>query len=169
MEDHESTTITCSILAIDHTNLTYHACHVCERPQLDSLPSSTNLSSPCKFCCSKSLNPTSPFPSSFKRLFRVLMSIATDTKVITVVCFDKVARVLFGCSADEFFDFAKLHPLSGPMVNEILEGEMFRMNVSKPKNGHARHLRVVSAIPLRSGFRPAIEALREYHRRLPVS
>lgn len=41
------------------------------------------------------------------------MSIATDTKVVTLVCFDRVARVLFGCSADEFFDFAKLHPLSG--------------------------------------------------------
>ncbi|XP_028808180.1 uncharacterized protein LOC114762770 [Neltuma alba] len=165
MEGQESTTIMCTILAIDHTNLTYKACHVCERTQLDSSSSSTNLSSVCKFCDSKSLNPSSCSSASFKRLFRVLMSIATDTKVITVICFDRVARVLFGCSADEFFDFAKLHPLSGPMVNEILEGEMFRMTLSKPKNGNARHLRVVSAIPLRTGFRPAIEALREYHRR----
>ena len=41
------------------------------------------------------------------------MSIASDTKVFVVVMFDRAARVLFGCSADEFFDFAKLHPFSG--------------------------------------------------------
>lgn len=41
------------------------------------------------------------------------MSIATDKKVQTVICFDRAARVLFGCSADEFFDFAKLHPFAG--------------------------------------------------------
>lgn len=41
------------------------------------------------------------------------VSIATDTKVFVVICFDRAARVLFGCSADEFFDFAKLHPYAG--------------------------------------------------------
>lgn len=41
------------------------------------------------------------------------MSIATDKKVQTVICFDRLARVLFGCYADEFFDFAKLHPFAG--------------------------------------------------------
>lgn len=38
---------------------------------------------------------------------------ASDTKVFTVICFDRAARVLLGCSADEFFDFAKLHPFAG--------------------------------------------------------
>ncbi|PKI51460.1 hypothetical protein CRG98_028171 [Punica granatum] len=47
-----------------------------------------------------------------KRLFRVLMSVATDQKVFTAICFDRTARVIFGCSADEFFDFAKLHPFA---------------------------------------------------------
>lgn len=41
------------------------------------------------------------------------MSIASDTKVFVVVMFDRAARVLFGCSADEFFDFAKIHPFAG--------------------------------------------------------
>ena len=41
------------------------------------------------------------------------MSIASDTKVFVVICFDRAARVLFGCSADEFFDFAKFHPFAG--------------------------------------------------------
>lgn len=41
------------------------------------------------------------------------MSIASDTKVFVVVMFDRSARVLFGCSADEFFDFVKLHPFAG--------------------------------------------------------
>lgn len=46
-------------------------------------------------------------------LFFGQMSIATDKEVQTVICFDRVAKVLFGCSADEFFDFAKLHPFAG--------------------------------------------------------
>lgn len=41
------------------------------------------------------------------------MSIATDTSVKTVICFDRAATVLFGCSADEFFHFTKLNPLAG--------------------------------------------------------
>lgn len=41
------------------------------------------------------------------------MSVASDSKVFTVICFDRVAKVLFGCSADEFFDFAKFHPFAG--------------------------------------------------------
>ena len=48
-------------------------------------------------------------------------------------------------------------------AGKILEGEMFRMTLSKPKNGNAQHLRVVSVVPLRSGFRPAIETLRELY------
>jgi hypothetical protein len=41
------------------------------------------------------------------------MSVATETKVFVVIMFDRAARVLLGCSADEFFDFAKMHPFAG--------------------------------------------------------
>lgn len=41
------------------------------------------------------------------------MSIATDTKVFVVILFDRAARVLFGCSADEFFEFTKTRPFAG--------------------------------------------------------
>ncbi|CAL0332302.1 unnamed protein product [Lupinus luteus] len=92
------------------------------------------------------------------------MSVATDTKVVTVICFDRIAKVLFGCSADQFFDFARLHPLSGVAVNEILEGEMFTMTLSKPLNCDAQNIRVTSAVPLSSVFRPAIEVLREFNK-----
>ncbi|KAI4322313.1 hypothetical protein L6164_022020 [Bauhinia variegata] len=158
MEDDKSTAVTCTILAIDHSNCYYRACAVCERPLPDD--STTGVLSSCKFCDFRAFNSVS---SGSIRLFRILMSIATDTKVLTVICFDKVARVLFGCSADEFFDFAKLHPFSGETVDKILEGEMFQMTLSKPQNGNAQHLRVVSAVPLRSRFQPAIEALREHY------
>lgn len=46
-------------------------------------------------------------------------------------------------------------------VNEILEGEMFKMTFSKPMNGNARNTRLASAVPLSSAFRPLIEVLRE--------
>ncbi|KAJ1425904.1 hypothetical protein SESBI_10624 [Sesbania bispinosa] len=136
--------ISCTVLAIDHTNMYYRACAVCEK----TIPTDTFL---CKFCHNA--------PS--KRLFRILMSVATDTKVATVICFDRVAKLLFGCSADDFFDFSKLHPFSGITVNEILEGEMFTMTFSKPVNGNAQNIRVASVVPLSSVFRPLIEVLRE--------
>uniref|UniRef100_A0A2N9EY65 Replication factor A C-terminal domain-containing protein n=1 Tax=Fagus sylvatica TaxID=28930 RepID=A0A2N9EY65_FAGSY len=156
MEGDKPTTIVCTVLAIDHTSLCYRVCSVCERTLPDN-----DLTSLCKFCNFNTFNPASSSPS--KRLFRVLMSIASDTKVLRVICFDRAAKVLFGCSADDFFDFAKLHPFAAVSANRILEGEMFRMTLSKPKNGNAQHLRVVSVVPLRSGFQPAIESLRELY------
>ncbi|KAI6685199.1 hypothetical protein NL676_031112 [Syzygium grande] len=145
----------CAILAIDHANLLYRACSVCERPLPDD-PSSL-----CKYCGLSSFDPGSP---RSKRLFRLLMSIATDKKVFTVICFDRVARIMFGTSADEFFDFAKLHPFAAVAAARILEGELFRMTLSKPRSGNAQHLRVTSLVPMRSGYQPVIEGLRELYR-----
>ncbi|KAK7305524.1 hypothetical protein VNO77_43430 [Canavalia gladiata] len=136
--------VTCTILCIDHTDMCYRVCADCER----------TISTPislCSFCHS----------SNSKRLFRILMSVATHTQVLTVICFDRVSTLLFGCSADHFFNFAKLHPFSEITVNEILEGEMFTMTLSKPINANAQHIRVTSAVPLSSKFRPAIQVLRE--------
>ncbi|KAI3417291.1 uncharacterized protein J3R85_014561 [Psidium guajava] len=99
-----------------------------------------------------------------KRLFRLLMSIATDKKVFTVICFDRVARIMFGTSADEFFDFVKLHPFAAIAAARILEGELFQMTLSKPRSGNAQHLRVTALVPMRSGYQPVIEALRELYR-----
>ncbi|RDX81945.1 hypothetical protein CR513_37331, partial [Mucuna pruriens] len=94
-EEGSRRSVTCTILAIEQSDMFYRVCAVCER----------TISTPTCFCHSS--NPPS------KRLFRILMSVATDTEVLTVICFDRVARLLFGCSADEFFEFAKRHPFSG--------------------------------------------------------
>ncbi|CAH9136035.1 unnamed protein product [Cuscuta epithymum] len=91
------------------------------------------------------------------------MSIATDTKVIAVIMFDRAARVLFGCSADEFFEFTKTRPSAARSAGKALEGEMLRITLSQPKSGNARNLRVVSVVPLRSGFQPIITTLRELY------
>lgn len=155
MEGEKPTTLVCTVLTINHTNLCYRVCAVCERTRPDNDPTSL-----CKFCNFNAFNSVS---SASKRLFRVLMSIASDTKVFTVICFDRMAKVIFGCSADEFFDFAKLHPFAAVSASRILEGEMFKMTLSKPKNGNAQHLRVVSIVPLRTGFQPAIETLRKLY------
>lgn len=48
-------------------------------------------------------------------------------------------------------------------ANRVLEGEMFRMTLSKSKGCNAQHLRVASVAPLRSGFLPAIQSLRELY------
>lgn len=151
----QSTTVTCSLLAIDHTNFCYKVCSGCERtlPETDD-----QFSSICKFC-----NFNFSHSPPYKRLFRLLVSIATDKQVKTVVCFDRAARVLFGCSADEFFRFANLNPLAAGTAGQILEGEMIRITLTKPRNGNAQHLRVSSIVPLRSGFQPAIVTLREYY------
>ncbi|KAL3828945.1 hypothetical protein ACJIZ3_017747 [Penstemon smallii] len=159
MEIDKPTTIMCTVVAIDDTNLCYKVCSVCER----ALPHDKVS---CKYC---NFNNPCSITSSSKRLFRVLMSIATETKVFVVIMFDRAARVLFGCSADEFFDFAKTHPYAATTAGRALEGEMLTVTLSKPKNGNAQHLRVVSVVPLRSGFQPAIEIMRELYQVRSVS
>ncbi|XP_059626848.1 uncharacterized protein LOC132269607 [Cornus florida] len=158
MEDDKPTTLACTVVAIDHTNFCYRVCSICERTLPENNSTSSSL---CRYCNFN--NAFKSGSSSSKRLFRVLMSIATDTKVFVVICFDRVARVLFGCSADEFFDFAKIHPFAAVNLDKVLEGEMLRVTLSKPKNGNAQHLRAISVVPIRSGFRPAIETLRELY------
>lgn len=54
-------------------------------------------------------------------------------------------------------------------AGKVLEGEMLTVTLSKPKNGNAQHLRVVSVVPMRTGFEPAIETLREVYRVRGVS
>ncbi|CAN8285587.1 unnamed protein product [Cochlearia groenlandica] len=144
MESSEQTVI-CKLLGVDLTDYCYRVCSLCER----LLPSSS--SSSCDSCKSKSP----------KLLYRILMSIATDTSVKTVICFDRAATVLFGCSADEFFHFTKLNPLAASMANHVFDGEMLRMTLTRPRNRNAQHLRVASVVPLRSGFKPAIVTLTQ--------
>ncbi|KAL1817062.1 hypothetical protein ACET3Z_019636 [Daucus carota] len=167
METGDSRTLNCSVVAIDHFNYCYSVCSLCEKTLTpdnnnvnlnDHTSSSSSSSSICNHCHLK--NPSSSGP---KRLFRVLMSVASDTEVFVVVMFDRAARVLFGCSADEFFHFAKLHPFSDLTAGKILEGEILRVALSKPKNVNAQHERVVSVVPLRSGFLPVIETLRQLY------
>ncbi|KAM7278492.1 hypothetical protein ACFE04_005626 [Oxalis oulophora] len=151
MEGDKQTTEMCSILAIDHSNISYRVCSSCEK----TIPENPNPNPLCKFCNS----------NSSKLVFRLVVSIATDKKVFTVIIFDRAAKVLLGCSADEFFNFANYHPFAAQNMSKILEAEMFKMTLSKPKLGYAQHLRVTSVIPLRTGFRPAIETLRELYNR----
>lgn len=40
---------------------------------------------------------------------------------------------------------------------------MIKVTLSRPKNGNAEHLRVSQVFPLRSGFRPAIQTLKEFY------
>ncbi|CAN4120367.1 unnamed protein product [Withania somnifera] len=161
-EDKPPVTLNCMVVAIDHTNLFYTVCSICEKTLPDHSPN-THFpnSSSIPFCKNCNFNPAS---SGSKRLFHVLVSIATEKRVVVVIMFDRVARVLFGCSADEFFDFAKTHPFAAAAAGKALEGEMLKVTVSQPKNGNARHLRVVSVLPLGTGFQPVIETLRELYR-----
>ncbi|PKU78911.1 uncharacterized protein LOC110111277 [Dendrobium catenatum] len=142
----------CTIIDAETTSFSYLACSNCERvlPN-DSLPNPPT----CAVCSNKYT-----FPTASKRLYRLLLSIAISDKVIPVMCFDRAARVLVGCSADELFNFCKSHPFAEEKMGEILEGEMCQMTLCEPKNGNAQHLRVVSVVPLRAGFRPAIHTLR---------
>ncbi|KAK4607543.1 hypothetical protein RGQ29_001406 [Quercus rubra] len=130
MEGEKPITVVCTVLAINHTNLCYRICSVCERTLPDNDPTSL-----CKFCN-----------------FNAFISVSSASKHLHPTNQFLVARVLFGCSADDFFNFAKLHLFTAVSASRILEGEMFKMTLSKPKNGNAQHLRVVTVIPLRTGF-----------------
>ncbi|KAJ4977230.1 hypothetical protein NE237_002336 [Protea cynaroides] len=154
MEGEGPSTVICTVVAVDSTSFCYRVCSVCDKTLPDKGPPV------CRFCDIKGFNPGS---SGFKRLYRILLSVASENKVFVVICFDRAARVLFGCSADEFFEFSKLNPFSAVAAGKVLEGEMFQMTLSKPKNGNARNIRVVSVFPLRSDFSPAINTLKKLY------
>ncbi|XVE83590.1 hypothetical protein DITRI_Ditri16bG0099100 [Diplodiscus trichospermus] len=151
MEMGESTRLICALLAMDHSSFCYKSCSECESP----IPEI--LSHPFCSNCNGSLEP-------FKRLFRLLFSIATDTRVITVMCLERDAKIIFGCSAQQFFDFATRHPGAAKNASMVLEGELFQITLTKLKGDKAEHLQMTSVVPLRSGFEPVIQTLEELYR-----
>ncbi|KAK1421631.1 hypothetical protein QVD17_24117 [Tagetes erecta] len=153
MDAEKPSTTICTVISIDHNSLFYTVCSLCEK----TLPEPNTH---CNYCTNNGVVTST---TQTKRLFRVLMSLATDTKVFVVVLFDRAARVLFGCSAQEFFHFTNIHPFSGETASKIVEGEMLRVTLSKPKNGNAQHHRVVSLVPLKSGFRPLLDTLTQLY------
>ncbi|KAK6926723.1 hypothetical protein RJ641_008442 [Dillenia turbinata] len=151
--DERSRTVMCMVVSMDTSNFCYRVCSICER----------TLPEEAKACCNFCKFRTGVDPGS-KRLFRLLLRVATFTEIFEVICFDRAARVLFGCSADEFLDFLKLNPNAAVTADEILERDLFEMTLSKPKNGNAQHLRVATVKPMRSCFRSVIDTLRQLHR-----
>nr|KJB39324.1 hypothetical protein B456_007G006500 [Gossypium raimondii] len=103
MQGNESTRLVCSILAMDQSCFSYKVCRFCETPVPDDKPA--------EFICNN--RKCAGRRRSSKRLFRLLFSIGTETRVMNVVAFDRAAQVIFGCSAQEFFDFSILHPCAG--------------------------------------------------------
>ncbi|XP_020518117.1 uncharacterized protein LOC18426486 isoform X2 [Amborella trichopoda] len=117
-ENNGASSATCCVVGLDSTtNISYIACSSCEKP----LHTQHNPSSTPALCCSFCKS------SSFKRFYRVVMSVASGNKVMVVICFDKAARVMFGCSADEFFDFAKVNPFAGRCQSHGLISRGHRM------------------------------------------
>ena len=76
----EPTTLICTVVAIDHTNLYYRVCSVCEKTLPEAThknatinPCSSSASLPiCRYCNFK--NAFNPGSSGSKRLFKVLVS-----------------------------------------------------------------------------------------------
>ncbi|OMO64795.1 hypothetical protein COLO4_31833 [Corchorus olitorius] len=91
------------------------------------------------------------------------LSIAWGKKVFDVVCFDRAAKDIFGCSAQEFFDFDTLHPFAVKSASDALVGEMFRVTLKKAVKRDAEHLRMTEVVPLRSNFKPVMITLKEQY------
>ncbi|XP_022730185.1 uncharacterized protein LOC111285162 [Durio zibethinus] len=154
MDIYNPTTVICVILAMDQSCFSYKACSNCETA-IPEIPSSD-------FVCKSNRCNGRSYP--YKRLFRLLFSIAAESKVFNVVCFDKAAQVIFGCSALQFFDFSFQHPFAAENASNALVGEMFRITLVKPKRVKADHLRMTKVVPLRSGFQPVIKTLEELYK-----
>lgn len=62
-----------------------------------------------------------------------------------------------------FSDWKMVYSCAAEKAAQILEGEMCRMTLSKPKSGNAQHLRAVSVVPLCDGFQPVIITLKQIY------
>ncbi|KAI3973936.1 hypothetical protein MKX01_030512 [Papaver californicum] len=159
MESDQPLFVLCTVMAMNTTDFCYLVCSRCEKTVKITLHS---VYISCKYCDPKSLNPGS---SNSKRLYRILVSIASSEEVFVAVVFDRVERILIGCSADEFFNFSIVNPSAAVIASKLLEGKMFQMKLSKPKmNGNTQHLRAISVTPLYSDFSPAIKTLMELYK-----
>ncbi|KAK3153214.1 hypothetical protein QOZ80_2BG0169340 [Eleusine coracana subsp. coracana] len=141
----------CTIVAADTSNFSYLSCPLCQLALPDQAAS-------C-FVCGQS----APAPA---RVYRLLLSIATRDRVLPVVLFDRAARDLMGCPADELARLFAAHPGAARAAAEALNGEMCRMALRAPRKGAAvERTRAVSVVPLRDGFRPVIDTLRTLYPR----
>lgn len=146
----------CTIVAADTSNFSYLSCRRCELALPDGAAS-------CFACGSGQ-----PAPA---RVYRLLLSVATHDRVVPVVLFDRAARTLMGCPADDLLRFFAAHPGSACAAAELLLGEMCRVALRAPpmkKNGAGaadERLRAVSVVPLRDGFRTVVDTLRTLYPR----
>lgn len=151
MQGNESTRLVCSILAMDQSCFSYKVCRFCETPVSDDKPA--------EFICNN--RKCAGRRRSSKRLFRLLFSIGTETRVMNVVAFDRAAQVIFGCSAQEFFDFSIQQPCAVKIASKVLVGELLKVTLNTPKRGKAEHLRMTNIVPMSSDFEPVIETLKK--------
>ncbi|KAL6641417.1 hypothetical protein ACP70R_019598 [Stipagrostis hirtigluma subsp. patula] len=145
----------CTIVAADTSDFSYLCCPRCDGALPDRAAS-------CFFC---GHHAASAQPS---RVYRLLLSVATHDRVVPVVLFDRAARVLMGCSADELARLFAGNPGAARAAAEALRGEMCRVAMRAPRNKKgtgAEHLRAVSVVPLRDGFRPVVDTLRTLYPR----
>jgi hypothetical protein len=150
----------CTIVAADTSDFSYLSCPRCELALPEGAAS-------C-FACGGGGGGGQPAPA---RVYRLLLSIATHDRVVPVVLFDRAARVLMGCPADDLARFFAAHPGSARAAVDALRGEMCRVVLRAPtKNKRSagaavERLRVVSVAPLRDGFRPIVDTLRTLYPR----
>ncbi|XVF05743.1 hypothetical protein REPUB_Repub05bG0198500 [Reevesia pubescens] len=154
MEINYPITLICKIIDMDQSSFSYKACSVCET----ALPET-----PGSVCNNENCNGRR-YP--YKRLFRLLFSIETDTMGFKVICFDRAANVIFGCSAQEFFEFAMQHPFAAKNARNALVGEMFKITLKEPKRAKAEHRRMTNVVPLRTDFQPVIKSLEKLYQEL---
>ncbi|RLN17613.1 uncharacterized protein C2845_PM02G20990 [Panicum miliaceum] len=150
----------CTIMAVDTSDFSYLSCPRCELALPDGAVS-------C-FACGGGGGGGQPAPT---RVYRLLLSLATHDRVVPVVLFNRTARTLMGCPADDLARFFAAHPGSARAAAEALRGEMCRVVLRAParnkrSTGAAdERLRVVSVVPLRDSFRPIVDALRTLYPR----
>ncbi|KAF0928578.1 hypothetical protein E2562_006023 [Oryza meyeriana var. granulata] len=137
----------CTIVAADMSDFCYLSCPRCER----ALPDHANACAACG---------GGPAPA---RVYRLLVSVATHDRVIPVVLFDRAARVLVGCPAEELACFFAANAGAARAAEEALQGEMCRVAMRAFVKGDAESFRAVSVVPLRDGFRSLIDTLRELY------
>ncbi|KAM0846933.1 hypothetical protein ACQ4PT_055354 [Festuca glaucescens] len=141
----------CTIVAADMSDFSYLACPACCRRALPGHAEGVS----CAAC-------GGPAP---ERVYRLLLSVATHDRVFPVVLFDRAARTLLGCPADELAHLFAAHRGAARAAADALQGEMCRLALREPARDGAEHLRAVSVAPLRDGFRPAVDAIRTMYSR----
>eukprot|EP00271_Cylindrocystis_brebissonii_P010068 TRINITY_DN26168_c0_g1_i1.p1 TRINITY_DN26168_c0_g1~~TRINITY_DN26168_c0_g1_i1.p1 ORF type:complete len:191 (+),score=12.98 TRINITY_DN26168_c0_g1_i1:745-1317(+) len=142
----------CTIVSAETTDMSYEACGACERA-LSGFRGGERVASWRSWACGvcQNVDLTSKSWAAIqrrKRQYKLRLGLQVEEQILIVVAFDKVARQVIGCSADEWWKCAGSFPGAASALRDLLEGIVCEVHAREKTRGAGAELRAMVINPL---------------------